>query len=66
MQTSSKTTGMNDPLAAFMAAKAEIDSQLARLTANSADHFGMAPEDVRWGHVTTLHDTLTALRALHR
>jgi cation transporter-like permease len=65
MQTSSKTTAINDPIAAFMAAKAEIDVQLARLIATSEDHFGMAPDDVQWGHVTTLQDTLAALRALH-
>lgn len=65
MQTSSKTATKNDPLAAFVAAKAEIDAHLARLAAISADHFNMAPEDVTWGHVTTLNDTLAALRVLH-
>lgn len=55
----------NDPLAAFVTAKAEIDAHLARLAATSADHFNMAPDEVRWGNVTVLHDTLAALRALH-
>jgi hypothetical protein len=54
----------NDPTAAFIAAKAEIDTHLARLMAASADHFNMAPEDIHWGHVTTLQDTATTLRAL--
>lgn len=55
----------NDPLAAFVAAKAEIDAHLARLAAASANHFNMAPDDIHWGHVAVLHDTLAALRDLH-
>ncbi len=65
MQTSLKTATKNDPLAAFVAAKAEIDAQLAHLMAASAEHFNMAPDDIHWGHVTVLNDTLAALRALH-
>ncbi len=56
----------NDPLAAFVAAKAEIDAHLARLAALSDGHFNMAPDDINWGHVTVLNDTLAALRGLHR
>ena len=65
MQTSSKTASKNDPLAAFVAAKAEIDAQLARLAATSADHFNTATDDIHWGHVTVLQDTLATLRTLH-
>lgn len=38
-------------LDAFMARKAEIDSQIARLQALSAEHFNVSPDDVNWGHV---------------
>ena len=38
-------------IAAFMARKAEIDSQIARLQALSAEHFNVSPDDVNWGHV---------------
>jgi hypothetical protein len=55
----------NDPLAAFVTTKSEIDAHLARLTAASFEHFNMAPDDIHWGHVTVLNDTLAALRALH-
>ena len=41
-------------LAVFMARKLEIDAMLQRLTAFSADHFGVDPEDVDWGHIGTL------------
>ena len=41
-------------LNAFLARKAEIDVMLMRLQAHSADHFGIAPDDINWGHVGTL------------
>jgi hypothetical protein len=39
---------------AFMARKAEIDTMLARLQALSEEHFGYAPDDINWGHASTL------------
>lgn len=41
-------------LSAFMARKLEIDALLQRLTELSANHFGVDPKDVDWGHVGTL------------
>jgi hypothetical protein len=41
-------------LAAFIAAKNEIDAILERLATASADHFGYSPDEVNWGHVGTL------------
>ena len=41
-------------LDAYIARKIEIDAMLARLTALSADHFNVAPDEVDWGHVGTL------------
>ena len=41
-------------LDAYIARKAEIDTMLARLKTLSDDHFGVAPDDVDWGHVGTL------------
>jgi hypothetical protein len=43
-----------DPLAAFVQQKAEIDTMLSRLQALSDDHFGVAPDEVTWDHVGTL------------
>ena len=42
------------PLAAFVAKKAEIDAMLTRLQALSDDHFNYSPDDVTWDHVGTL------------
>ena len=41
-------------LDAYIAKKIEIDTMLARLKALSDDHFGVAPDEVDWGHVGTL------------
>ena len=41
-------------LDAYIARKAEIDTMLARLKALSDDHFGVAPDDIDWGHIGTL------------
>ena len=43
-----------EALAAFLAHKAEIDRTLERLTALSAEHFNVLPDEVNWGHVGTL------------
>jgi hypothetical protein len=51
-------------LAAFIAAKAEIDAMLARLVAYSADHFGYGPDEVNWGHVGTLDHYRARLREI--
>jgi hypothetical protein len=42
------------PLAAFVSKKAEIDAMLTRLQALSDDHFNYSPDDIDWGHVGTL------------
>jgi hypothetical protein len=41
-------------LDAFLARKSEIDTMLERLTALSANHFEVGPDDINWGHVGTL------------
>ena len=46
----------------FIAKKCEIDAMLQRLTALSADHFGVEPEEVDWGHVGTLGHYAQLLR----
>ena len=54
-RTPNKTTKSNDDaLAAFVARKTEIDAMLTRIQALSDDHFGVAPDEVNWGHVGTL------------
>ena len=44
----------DDALAAFVQRKAEIDAMLTRLQALSDEHFGVAPDEVTWGHVGSL------------
>lgn len=39
---------------AFIARKAEIDEQLARLQALSDEHFNLTPDSIYWGHVGDL------------
>ena len=51
-------------LAAFIAAKTDIDGMLGRLAALSADHFECGPEDVNWGHVGTLDHYRARLREI--
>lgn len=51
-------------LTAFMAHKAEIDYQLARLQALSAEHFNISPDDVNWGHVGDLTSYTELLRQI--
>lgn len=49
-----KTERTNDKaLAAFIAAKAEIDRILADLASLSAEHFQATPDEITWGHVGT-------------
>ena len=40
----------SEALAAFAARKAEIDTMLQRLASFSDEHFGVAPDEVTWGH----------------
>jgi hypothetical protein len=49
---------------AFLAAKAEIDNMLARLTALSEDHFETDPDELHWGHVGTLNHYRDRLREI--
>lgn len=51
-------------LTAFMSRKAEIDSQIARLQALSAEHFNVIPDDVHWGHVGDLSRYAELLRQI--
>lgn len=49
-----KTERTNEKaLAAFIAAKAEIDRILADLASLSAEHFQATPDEITWGHVGT-------------
>ncbi len=51
-------------LDAFIAKKIEIDEMLERLTALSADHFNVHPDEVHWGHVGTLQSHADLLRRI--
>ncbi len=53
MQTAADQPKPIEPSAAerFLAVKFEIDALLAKLTAKSADHFDVTPDELHWGHV---------------
>jgi len=51
-------------LDAFMARKAEIDAQLARLQALSDEHFNLSPDSIHWGHVGDLTRYAELLRQI--
>jgi len=59
-----RATDNSKALDAFLAAKAEIDTMLARLVALSDDHFETCPEDITWGHVGTLNYYRARLRGI--
>ena len=63
--TTRRAAATNDKaLSAFLAAKAEIDTMLARLQALSADHFETSPDEINWGHVGTLNHYVSLLRQI--
>jgi hypothetical protein len=49
---------------AFLSVRFEIDAMLERLTALSADHFNIAPDEIDWGDVGTLEHYAARLRAI--
>ena len=51
-------------LDAFLTAKAEIGTMLARLAALSDDHFETSPDEINWGHVGTLNHYRAKLREI--
>ena len=56
------TTTRKSALDAFLATKREIDDLLARLQAQSDDHFGTDPDAVNWGDVGSIRYTRDRLR----
>lgn len=48
----------------FVQKKIEIDILLARIQQHSADHYGIAPDAVQWGHVGNLDYMLSHLRQI--
>ena len=59
-----KSRSNEDALAAFVQKKAEIDAMLSRLQKLSAEHFGVAPDEVTWGHVGTLGHHAALLKGI--
>ena len=51
-------------VAAFVAAKTEIDAQLERLKALSDEHFNAQPDEIHWGHVGDLQRYAELLRRI--
>jgi len=60
MRSSDKHTALD----AFIARKAEIDTMLERLKVLSDDHYGVAPDDINWGHVGTLAHYVELLKQI--
>ena len=58
------TRSNDDALAAFVARKAEIDAMLTRLQTLSDEHFGVAPDEVTWGHVGSLEHYASLLKRI--
>lgn len=58
------TTKNDKILAAFVAAKAEIDAQLARLKALSDEHFNAQPDEIHWGHIGDMQRYADLLRQI--
>ena len=53
-----------EALAAFIAAKVEIDEMLARLTALSDDDFETHPDKIQWGNVGDLNHYACLLKRI--
>lgn len=65
MNTRRATAATNEKaLAAFIAAKAEIDARLERLKALSDEHFNAQPDEIHWGHVGDLQRYAELLRRI--
>jgi hypothetical protein len=63
--TTRRATATNDKaLAAFIAAKSEIDARLERLKGLSDDHFHANPDEIHWGHVGDLQRYAGLLRQI--
>lgn len=63
--TTRRATATNDKaLNAFIAAKADIDAMLARISALSSDHFETNPDEINWGDVGTLTHYASLLRQI--
>lgn len=63
--TTRRAAATNDKaMAAFLAAKTEIDTMLSRLQALSDDHFGTHPDEINWGDVGTLTHYASLLRQI--
>ena len=59
-----KSEAPTEALAAFIAAKVEIDEMLARLTALSDDDFETHPDKIQWGNVGDLNHYACLLRQI--
>jgi hypothetical protein len=59
-----KTRSNEDALAVCVQRKAEIDAMLTRLQALSDEHFGVAPDEIRWDHVGSLGHHAALLKRL--
>ena len=64
MSTRSTSATNDKALAAFVAAKAEIDARLERLKSLSDDHFHANPDEIHWGHAGDVQRYANLLREM--
>ena len=62
--TTRRAADNSKALDAFIDAKTEIDTMLARLKTLSDDHFETHPDEIHWGHVGTLTHYAGLLRQI--
>jgi hypothetical protein len=62
--TTRRAADKSKALDAFIDAKTEIDTMLARLKTLSDDHFEAHPDEIHWGHVGTLKHYAGLLRQI--
>ena len=63
--TTRRAAATNDKaLNAFIAAKADIDAMLTRISALSSVHFETNPDEINWGNVGTLTHYASLLRQI--
>jgi len=62
--TTRRAAANDKALNAFMTAKAEIDTMLARLQELSADHFEFDPDTINWGAVGSIQSVAADLRKI--
>ena len=62
--TTKRAPETRQPIEAFIAKKAQIDTLLDRIVEFSECHFDVMPDEINWGHVGNLSATLRDLQLI--